>query len=57
MKHYYRTQFLFCPLSLAPELGHGGVGGLGGAQGVKNVFQNIVMWHIKLKGMLSRTEC
>ena len=29
-------------------------GGTWGAGGLKNCFLNIVMWHIKLKGMISR---
>ena len=48
----YQTGFSFC------RLGHAlGVGlrGVGGAQGVKK--SNMVMWHIKLIGMTSRTEC
>ena len=44
----YGTIFLFCPLSLVPKLG------LGGASGY--FFPNMVMWHIKLKGVMSRTE-
>ena len=55
IKHI-KQDFLFCSLCLAPELGHGGVGALGGRPG-GNFFPNIVMWHIKLKGMMSRTEC
>ena len=35
----------------------GVLGGPRGAQGVKNLFLlNMVMWHIKLMEMLSRTE-
>ena len=33
-----------------------GLWGTGGAKGV-NFFSNMVMWHIKLTGMTSRTEC
>ena len=54
IKHI-KQDFLFCTLCLAPELGQGDVGALGGAQGVQIFFPNIVMWHIKLKEMMSRT--
>ena len=49
----YQTGFLFCPLGHAPGVG---LWGTGGAQGV-NFFSNMVMWHIKLTRMMSRTEC
>ena len=48
----YQTGFLFCRLGHAPGVG------LGGAQVVKkNIFFNMVMWHVKLTRMTSRTEC
>ena len=51
----YQTGFSFCRLGHAPGVG---LRGAGGAQGVKNdFFSNMVMWHIKLTGMTSRTEC
>ena len=53
----YRTSFLFCPLSLVPELRLGGVEALGVPRGSIISFQNMAMWHIKLKGMMNRTEC
>ena len=57
IKHI-KQDFLFCSLCLAPELGLGGVGALRGRSGGPNFFfPNIVMWHIKLKEMMSRTEC
>ena len=49
----YKTNemgFSFC------HLGHAPGWGAGGAQGV-NFFSSMVMWHIKSKGMTSRTEC
>ena len=51
----YQMGFLFCRLGHA----HGvGLRGAGGAQGVKNFFfSKMVMWHIKMMGMTSRTEC
>ena len=50
----YQTEFLFCRPSHAPEVG---LRGGGGAKGVKNLFfSNMVMWHIKLMGMMGRTE-
>ena len=52
----YRTRFLFCPLSLATELGLGVRWGLEVPRW-SIVFPNMVMWHIKLKGMMSKTEC
>ena len=48
----YQTGFLFCHISHARGMG---LGGAGGAQGIKKL--NMVMWHIKLTGMTSRTEC
>ena len=33
------------------------VPGCPGGGGVKNIFSNMVMWHIKLTGMIIRTEC
>ena len=32
-------------------------GALGVPRGVNNFFLNMVMWHIKLTGMTSRTKC
>ena len=32
-------------------------GGGGGYPGVQKYFSHMVMWHIKLTGMTSRTEC
>ena len=49
----YQTGFIFCCLGHAPGVG---LWGAWGAQGVKNYFfPNIVMWHIKLMGMTTRT--
>ena len=31
--------------------------GPAGAQGVKKIFQIMVMWHIKSTGVMSRKEC
>ena len=51
----YKMEFSFCPLGHAPGEG---LWGAAGAQGVKkNLFSNMVMWHIKSTGMTSRTEC
>ena len=51
----YQTGFSFCSLGHAPGVG---LWGAGGAQGVKKFFfSNMVMWYIKLTGMMSRTEC
>ena len=42
-------EFSFDRMGHAPGVGHGG------AQRVGNlIFLNMVMWHIKLKGMISR---
>ena len=50
----YQTGFSFCRLGHAQGVG---LRGAGGTQGVKNdFFPNMVMWHIKSKGMTSRTE-
>ena len=45
-----------CPRS-AGSCPRGGTWGHGGAQGVKFFSSNMVMLHIKLTGMMSRTEC
>ena len=51
----YQTGFSFCPLGRAPGVG---LWGAGGAKEVKKIFfSNMVMWYIKLTGMMSRTEC
>ena len=51
----YQTGFSFCRLGHAPGVG---LRGTGGAQGVKKKFySSMVMWHMKLTGMTSRTEC
>ena len=50
----YQTGFLFCRLGHAPGVG---LLGTGGAQAVKKIISNMVMWHIKSTGMMSRTEC
>ena len=51
----HQTGFLFCCLGHAPGVG---LFGAGGGQVVKNLFfSNMVMWHIKLTWMTSRTEC
>ena len=51
----YQTGFLFCRLGHAPGVG---LGGTRVPRGSKIIFfSNMVMWHIKLKGMTSRTEC
>ena len=53
----YQTGFSFCRLGHAPGVGLWGEGA-GGAQGVKKkFFSNMVIRHIKLTGMKSRTEC
>ena len=46
--------FLFGCLGHVPGVG---LGGARGAQGVNFFFSNVVMWHIKLTGIMSRTEC
>ena len=43
----YQRGFLFFPLGHAWEC----------PEGQKFTFKNMVMWHIKLTGMMSRTEC
>ena len=50
----YQTGFLFCRLGHAPRME---LGGTRVPRGSKNFFSNMVMWHIKLTGMTSRTEC
>ena len=51
----YQKGLSFCRLGHAPGVG---LWGTGGSQGVENYFfPNMVMWHIKLTGMTSRTEC
>ena len=40
----------------APFLTLGWGLGLRGTQGVKKKFSNMVMWHIKLTGIISRTD-
>ena len=54
----YQTRFfVLFPVS-CPRVGTWGRWGLRGApRGSKKLFPNILMWHIKLKGMMSRTEC
>ena len=49
----YQTRFSLCSLGHAPGVG---LWGTGGAQVVKK-NSNMVMWHIKLTRMTSRTEC
>ena len=49
----YETGFSFCCLGHVPGVG---IWGIGGAQGV-NCSSIMVMWHIKLTGMTSKTEC
>ena len=51
----YQTGFSFCHLGHAPGMGLWGV--LGCLRGQTIFFSNMVMWHIKWKGMMSRTEC
>ena len=48
----YQTGFLFCRLGHAPGVG---LWGAGVARGIM-LFSNMVMWHVKLTGMTSRTE-
>ena len=44
--------------SAAWVMAHGSdLGGLGVPRGSKKKSSNMVMWHIKLMGMTSRTEC
>ena len=51
----YQTVLSFCHLGHAPGVG---LRGTGDAEGVKRDFySSMVMWHIKLTGMTSRTEC
>ena len=51
----YQTGFSFCRLGHAPGVE---LLGAGGAQGGRKIFfSNMVMWHIKLTGLTSRTEC
>ena len=61
----YKTNqmgFSFCNLGHAPGVGlwalgvPGGGGGGGGGGGAQKYFLNMVMWHIKLTGMTSRTK-
>ena len=50
----YQTRFSLCSLGHAPGVG---LWGAGGAQVVKkNKISNMVMLHIKLRGIVSRTE-
>ena len=49
----YQMGFLFCGLGHVPGVG---LWGAGGAY-VVIFFSNMVMWHINLTGMTSRTEC
>ena len=48
IKHDIRTHFHLVHWVMSQGLG------LGGAEGPKFNFLNMVMWHIKLKGMSSR---
>ena len=48
----YQTGFLFYHLGHAPGVGPWGAGLSRGS-----FFPNMVMWHIKLTGMTSKTEC
>ena len=48
----YRMEFLFLHLGHAPGLGLGSGGGL--CRG--SILLNMVMWNIKLTGMMDRTE-
>ena len=50
----YQMGFSFCHLGHAQRVG---LRGAGGAQGAQKYFLNMVMWHIKLTGMTSRTKC
>ena len=50
----YQTGFLFCRLGHAPGVG---LAGTRVPRGSNFFFSNMVMWHIKLTGMTSRTEC
>ena len=50
----YQTGFLFFRLGHAPGVG---LWGTWVAQGGQFFFSNMVMWHTKLTGMTSRTEC
>ena len=50
----YHTGFLFRHLGHAPGVGLRGAGVL---RGSKKIYSNMVMWHIKLTRMTSRTEC
>ena len=48
--------FSFCRLGPAPVVGLGSAGeGGGGRGGVKMYFPKMLMWHIKLKAIMSRT--
>ena len=48
----HQTGFSFCHLGHAPGIGLWGAGVPRGS-----CFSNMVMWHIKLTGMTSKTEC
>ena len=50
----YQTGFLFCAWVMPQGWD---LGALGCPGGQKKFFSNMVMWHIKLTGMTSRTEC
>ena len=53
----YQTGFSFCHLGHAPGVGLWGAGGAQGGGGQKSFLSNMVMWHIKSTGMMSRTKC
>ena len=50
----YQMGFSLCSLGHASGVG---LWGTGGAQVVKKKISNMVMWHIKLTMMTSKTEC
>ena len=51
----YQTGFIIYHLGHAPGMRRWCARGAQGGQ--KFIFSNIIMWHIKLKGMTSRAEC
>ena len=56
IKHIKQDFFVLFPVS-CPRVGTWGHWGLRRAPRGQKKFPNIIMWHIKLKGMMGRTEC
>ena len=51
----YQTSFFYLVACVMPQ--GWDFGALGVPRGSKIFFSNMVMWHIKSTGMMSRTEC